>query len=164
MPFSFLLWWLLEARNKLEYQVGHQAQPLVLTATAAAAAAAANLCQMNRGVARRRPQGPGLNLKMLKNNPKNADQFYPKFHIVMFNIVTLRLYYWPAPEALIQALSYFRYLCLLMYIWCDVNNWLNDHVSVILSSDESTIWWLSTLELLNIFLIEEEIRQHQAWY
>ena len=70
-----------------------------------------------RGVARQRPRGLGLNLKMLKNdNPKTQIHFYTKFHIILLNIVTLSLYYWPAPEALIQSLQYFIYLCLHMYI------------------------------------------------
>ena len=44
---------------------------------------------MFRGVARRRPRGPGLNLKMLEKKSQNPDPFYTKFHIAMLNIVTL---------------------------------------------------------------------------
>ena len=43
-----------------------------------------------RGAARRRPRGPGLNLKMLKSyNPKTKVHFYTKFHIITFSMLNL---------------------------------------------------------------------------
>ena len=113
-----------------------------------------------RGVARRRPRGPGLNLKMLKsNNRKTQIHFYTKFHIVMLNIVTVSFYYCPTPETLIQNLPYFTYLCLHIYIGYLCNNWLNDH---------SYFWCEYDLVISNpwatkhILKIVDEIGQHQA--
>ena len=84
-----------------------------------------DLCR--RGTAKRGPRGRGLNLKMLKSsNPKTQIHFYAKFHIVMLNIVTSSLYYWPASEALNTKFTVFYIFMFTydMYIWYLVDNWL----------------------------------------
>ena len=74
--------------------------------------------------------GPQLENIFFKKS-KKPDHFYTTFHIVMLNIATLTLYSWSASEALIQNLPCFTYLCLHMYVWYHVINWLNDYVSLL---------------------------------
>ena len=82
----------------------------------------------NKGVARRRPRGPGLNLKMQKKkNPKFQIHVYMKYNTVILNICLL---YWPPSKALIQNISYSTYLFLHIHIWYFVTNCLNDHLSL----------------------------------
>ena len=81
-----------------------------------------------RGVARRRPRGPGLNLKMLKRiTIHKLRSFYRKLHshVGHCQFKSLLLASLRSPD------KKFTCLCLHMYIWYLVYNWPNDHASLL---------------------------------
>ena len=117
-----------------------------------------NIIKKTRGVARRRPRGPGLNLKMVKKNPKTQIHFYTN------SILSCSVEYCHFESLILASISdRSLHICVYTCIYdiLPIADWMIMCTLIFLCEYHLVI--INSRATKHILKIVEEIEQHQAW-